>query len=201
MELDFLPAIEWREALIVVVVLLTIYIAYVYLRMQRLKREALHVENAVPTAFMATSAVAAYSAEQNPRKAEKAETPPTVEEEADSGDLGSPDFQFPWNEPPAANEQDQRVAVLEVEIDQLRKEVGGLRAEILMLRETVQRAAVKPVPEKPRQPSVTELIAPQYSEAMQLAKKELDPGAISQQCGISRAEAELVAALVRNRDN
>lgn len=67
------------------------------------------------------------------------------------------------------------MAVLEVEIDQLRKEVGGLRAEILMLRETVQRAAVKPVPEKPRQPSVTELIAPQYSEAMQLAKKSSIP--------------------------
>ena len=50
MELAFLPAIEWRETLIVIVVLLTIYIAYVYLRMQRLKREALRVESVVRSA-------------------------------------------------------------------------------------------------------------------------------------------------------
>lgn len=50
MELDFLPRNRMAQALIVVVVLLTIYMAYVYLRMQRLKR-ALHVENAVPLAL------------------------------------------------------------------------------------------------------------------------------------------------------
>ncbi len=49
--------------------------------------------------------------------------------------------------------------------------------------------------------SVAQLIAPQYSEAMQLALKDVDAASISQQCGITRAEAELVAALVRNRDN
>ena len=45
------------------------------------------------------------------------------------------------------------------------------------------------------------MIAPQYSDAMQMALQHHDAATISQQCGISRAEAELVVALVRNRDN
>ncbi len=210
MEFDFFSAIELREGLMVVVVLLMIYIAYVYLRMQRLKREALRIDTAAPV-FAATAAVAAYSAEQGAGRAEqrgtKIEEAAAVHVESDPGELGSSEFQFPWNEPaPAvASSEAQRVAILENDVEQLRKEVGGLRAEILMLREAVQRAATPPPPpppkEVPRQPSVAELIAPQYSEAMQLARKEVDPGAISQQCGITRAEAELVAALVRNRDN
>ncbi len=84
-------------------------------------------------------------------------------------------------------------------MDQLRREVVGLRDEVLLFREAKQPEKDL-VREEPRA-SVTQLIAPQYSEAMQLALKEVDPAVISQQCGITRAEAELVAALVRNRDN
>ena len=48
---------------------------------------------------------------------------------------------------------------------------------------------------------LAQMIAPQYSDAMQMALQHHDAATISQQCGISRAEAELVVALVRNRDN
>lgn len=50
-------------------------------------------------------------------------------------------------------------------------------------------------------PPVTQNISPLYSEAMQKAILGQDAASISRDCGISRAEAELVAALVKNRDN
>jgi hypothetical protein len=42
--------------------------------------------------------------------------------------------------------------------------------------------------------------SPLYNDAMQMATQGLDAASISQHCGISRAEAELVVALVRNRE-
>ncbi|SDI72800.1 DUF2802 domain-containing protein [Propionivibrio dicarboxylicus] len=202
MELDFLTNSGWREALVVAIGLLTVYIVFICLRMHRLKQDALRVETAA-AAFVSSSAVAAYHAEQQGKPAEQYEEGPS--------ELGASDFQFPWNEPPAPNVEAQRVATLEMDVDLLRKEVGGLRAEILVLREAIQRlnevAAAPPPPPPPavvreeRRVAVTELIAPQYSEALQLARKDASPAEISEQCGITRAEAELVAALVRNRDN
>ena len=75
---------------------------------------------------------------------------------------------------------------------QLRKEVGGLRAEVLVLREE-QRREIKQV-------QVTQNVSPLYSDAMQMAMQGHDAATVSQHCGISRAEAELVVSLVRNRD-
>lgn len=201
MELDFLTNSGWREALVVVIGLLTVYIVFIYLRMHRLKQEALRVETAA-AAFVSSTALAAYHAEQ--------QGSPDGQSEPAPSELGAADFQFPWNEPPAPSSEAQRVATLEMDVDLLRKEVGSLRAEILVLREAIQRlneVAVTPPPPPPavvreeRRVAVTELIAPQYSEALQLARKDASPAEISEQCGITRAEAELVAALVRNRDN
>lgn len=200
MELDFLTNSGWREALVVVIGLLTVYIVFIYLRMHRLKQEALRVETAAE-AFVSSAALAAYHAEQ--------QGSPDGQGEATPSELGAPDFQFPWNEPPTPSNETQRVATLEMDVDLLRKEVGSLRAEILVLREAIKRlneVAVVPAPppavvREERRAAVTELIAPQYSEALQLARKDASPAEISAQCGITRAEAELVAALVRNRDN
>ena len=199
MDLDILSGFGWREVLMVIVFLLAVYMAFVYLRMRHLRlKEAAALS--LPQVLSPTSALAAYRAEQAPApvSAPAPESPPPM------GELGTPEFQFPWNEPPGENPLEQRIALIDAELDQLRKEVGGMRAEILVLRETVRRQEAvpeaEPVREEPRQ-SVTQAIAPQYSEALQLALKDVDAAVISQQCGITRAEAELVAALVKNRDN
>ena len=194
MESDFLANLGWREGLMILVGVLAIYIAFAYLRMRRLRRNEPPVSPA-PLSFSASSAMAAYGADQGGKSSEEPVVTQVVEEKPD---LGTPEFQFPWNEPPAPDSEFQRVAILEVDVEQLRKEVGALRAELLVLKEAIQRAH-EPAPEV-RPPSVADLIAPQYSEAMQLAQKQVDPAEISQQCGISRAEAELVAALARNQN-
>ena len=48
---------------------------------------------------------------------------------------------------------------------------------------------------------VTQNVSPIYSDAMQMALQGHDATTISQHCGIARAEAELVVALVRNRND
>ena len=48
---------------------------------------------------------------------------------------------------------------------------------------------------------VTSNVSPIYNDAMQFALQGHDAATISQNYGISRAEAELVVALVRNRES
>ena len=181
MDLEGLANLSWREALIAIIVLLVLYVAIVYWRMRSLKRAA----STSATPYAAHSAVAAYNAVQEPEQPDPAES-----KEA----LGAAEFQFPWNEPPKSEQGSgsELIEAMEREMAQLRKEVGGLRAEVLVLREELRRAAPKP--------GVAQQISPQYSEAMQMATQGNDAGSISEYCGISRAEAELVA-LVKNHDN
>jgi hypothetical protein len=75
----------------------------------------------------------------------------------------------------------------------LRDEVGALRAELSAVREALEREL--------SQPQVAQNISPIYSDAMQMAMQGHDAMTISQHCGIARAEAELVVALVRNRND
>ena len=188
MDSNFFSALGWREGLMAIIGLLAVYVVFISLRVHGLRQAESRARNA-PLTFTANAAVTAYGAAQA--------VPPAHEAPAQPGELGTPDFPFPWNEPPADSPLEQRVARQEIEIEQLRKEVGGLRAEVLVLREALQYSAASVSPKS----SVAELIAPQYSEAMQLARKRIAPDDISRQCGITRAEAELVAALVKNHDN
>ena len=188
MDFDFLSGFGWRECLMALIALLVIYMAVAYGRMRHLKR-AEHVDSPVQPGFSPSSALAAYQAEQAPaREAAKASAPEA-----------KPGFQFPWEDAAGDHPFVKQIEALESEVEQLRREVGGLRAEVLVLRETSQRVLAMPK-EEPK-PTVTQAIAPQYSEALQLALKDVDAAEISHQCGITRAEAELVAALVKNRDN
>ena len=183
MDFEVLANLSWRDALIAVVVLLTIYVIVVFLRINRLRREKLSI--AAPEQRAAQNAVAAYAAEQAPDEKIMAKPEPEP--------LAAPsDFAFPWNEPPPGQPGQREIEALEREIMQLRKEVGGLRAEILLLREE-QRREREPQPLAPA-------VSPLYSDAMQMAMQGHDASTISQHCGIARAEAELVVALVRNRN-
>lgn len=178
MDLGGLANLSWREALIAVIVLLALYVIVVYLRMRRLKREKAASDEPRPT--NAKSAVAAYQAVQEPVLSSE---PIPLAEPSEAA--------FPWNEPPGTPEE-QKIAALEREVNQLRKEVGGLRAEVLVLREERRREVT--------QAQVTQNASPLYNDAMQMALQGHNAATIAQHCGISRAESELVVALVRNRD-
>lgn len=177
MDLEVLASLSWREALFAVIVLLALYVLVVFLRIRRLKRG-----NAVASIPEAYAAVAAYEAVQKPSSSAPAESPVTLSE-----------VPFPWNEPPPSEPDPQKIEYIEREVAQLRKEVGGLRAEVMVLREDRRREQLKP--------NVTQNASPLYSDAMQMAIQGHDAATISQHCGIARAEAELVVALVRNQDS
>lgn len=76
---------------------------------------------------------------------------------------------------------------VEMEMQQLRRESASLRDEVISLREELSglRAARN--------------VSPLYSEAMALAQRGVPADGIAGQCGISLAEAELVAALARGQ--
>jgi hypothetical protein len=185
MDFDLLANLSWREALIAIVALLALYVVVVFLRLRRIKQGKMDLS--VPEQLAAKSALAAYAAEQQPAS-------PGAQPDAPPELLSAPsEFAFPWNEPPEDVPGQQRIDALEREVTQLRKEVGGLRAEVLVLREEQQREQT--------QAQVTQNVSPLYSDAMQMAIQGYDAQSISEHCGIARAEAELVVALVRNRND
>jgi len=189
MEIEVLTNLSWREGLIAIVVLLVVYLLVVFLRFNRLQREK-DAAN-LPNALALNSAIAAYAAVQKPETNDASSV--AVQPEVSAVASTPPAFDFPWNEAPPPAVGQEQVDALEREINQLRKEVGGLRAEILILREEQRR--------EPEKTPVTQSVSPLYSDAMQMAIQGQDAASISHYCGISRAEAELVVALVRNRDN
>ena len=190
MDPDFLAYLGWREALIAVVALLVVYILIAFLRISRLKNSAAQAQTPAPHA--APAAVAAYVAVQeveNPSARPVAETPaePALPEEPRERERA-----FAWNEPPEVSIDARRVEMLEQEVAQLRRELGGLRAEVQAFRDE-QRRELSRV-------QVAQNTSPFYSDAMQLALQGQDAAGISQLCGISRAEADLVVALARNQE-
>ena len=178
MDLEALANLSWREALIAIIVLLALYVFVAFLRMWRLKR-AKEVVGA-DLSLAGQAAIAAYSAEQKPHPSPKTFIEPAVPE-------------FPWNEPPPEIPGQQLINALERDVFQLRSEVNALRSELLQVREEIRRD------ESPMQAAPN--ISPLYSDAMQMAIQGHDATTISQHCGIARAEAELVVALVRNRND
>ncbi|MCK9259770.1 MAG: DUF2802 domain-containing protein [Azoarcus sp.] len=92
---------------------------------------------------------------------------------------------------------------VELELQRLRREVGSLRAaldvqqgEIGVLHETVQRLMdAAPVVSSAVEDGAGQNASPEYSEALVLARRGLSVEEVSERCGITRAEAELVVSL------
>lgn len=87
---------------------------------------------------------------------------------------------------PRFEEQVQRFG-MESEFQRMQQELIGIRRELATLREDLDRL------------NAARSVSPLYSEAMSLAERGHDAAGIAGRCGISIAEAELVAALARNR--
>lgn len=77
---------------------------------------------------------------------------------------------------------------LENEIRQLREQLAESRKEIQRLSDEVQRVGA------------AQKVSPLYNEAMALAVRGVDAAGVAGRCGISIAEAELVVALSRRPD-
>ena len=204
MDFDFPINLSLRDALVVLVALLALYVIVAFWRIHRLKQRKAAALSPLPTASQA--AVAAYVAVQEPALTAQPDVVEPDPARREPEPLAAPsDAAFQWNEPPGETPLHRLIASLENEVAQLRKEVGGLRAEVLVLREEQRRlvdvaeAAVADIaPEEVVE--VTSNVSPIYNDAMQFALQGHDAATISQNYGISRAEAELVVALVRNRE-
>lgn len=178
---ESLGNLGWREMLLALIALLVLYVLVVSLRMWRLRRERNAID--LRTQLATQSAVAAYAAVQEPALQSEPETSPPTEPV------------FAWNEPPPEFPGQQRIETLERALTQLRNEITELRAELQTEFQTLRDASRREL----SQAHATQNISPLYSDAMQMALQGHDAASIAEHCGIARAEAELVVALVRNR--
>lgn len=76
---------------------------------------------------------------------------------------------------------------MESDFQRLQQEIAGLRGELSSMRDELERL------------KAARSVSPLYSEAMSMAERGHDAAGIAGRCGISIAEAELVAALAKNR--
>ena len=194
MDIDLLSSLGWREGLIAIIALLVLYILVMFLRMRRLQRD-LRVAGVSPRA--AQSAVAAYAAAQDP-EAIPAVTPvePVAAAAAveTTARVAADAPEFPWNEPPPEIPGQALIDALQREVYQLRCEVDELRGEVLAAREDFRRQLVQ------TEGAALEASSPVYNGAMQMAVQGHDATTIAHHCGIARAEADLVVALARSRN-
>ena len=184
---EMLASLTWRETLIAIIAVLVLYVLVAFLRMQRLKR--VREKESAKKMFSAKSALLAYAADQTP--ALSPELPPESPPELPPVSPVRVEPEFAWNEPPPEIPGQKMIEALERKVVTLSGEVGALRAELSLVRETLEQEL--------SQSRVTQNVSPIYSDAMQMAMQGHDATTISQHCGIARAEAELVVALVRNR--
>jgi HAMP domain-containing protein len=169
MDLGVLNILNWRDVLLILVMLLAAYMLFMYLRMRRLHGDA------VPSPLEARTAIDAYSSSDEP------ETGPAVRREPE----------FPWNEPPPEYPGQQAIERLEKDVRTLRNELNRLRSELAGMRDEMRQEI--------SQGRAIQHVSPIYGEAMQMAMQGYDAETISEHCGVARAEAELVVAMVRSR--
>ena len=216
MDFELLGNVGWREGLILVIVLLLSYIVVLFLRMRRLQNE--RSVSAIPPR-LAQSALAAYTGIQEADAAVPATPVPAAAEskakasasgasaEAASAAAAVPavaaeELDFAWNEPPPEIPGQALIDALQEDVYHLRCAVDELRDELreglLAAREDFrhQLLQISQLAE-----SSAQAASPLYNDAMQMAAQGQDAATIAQHCGIARAEADLVVALVRNRND
>lgn len=152
-----LLAFDWRQGLLLLAAAAAIYLLLTLLRLARLRRRRAEAEAAAERAAIDDAVWPARWNEPAPTPA-----PAPADEEP----------------PPDFGEQ-LAGSRLELEVRQLREEVGILRREIGELK-------------------AARRVSPQYADAMALARRGFDAQGIADECGIAVAEAELVLALSRD---
>ncbi len=104
----------------------------------------------------------------------------------------TPSIAAPARDPAMALEMAAYRDDIRNEVAQMREELDALRAEFAALREEMRGEAAHL--------KASQSVSPLYSDAMQMAMNGYAPEVIAERCGIARAEAELVIALAKNRE-
>lgn len=158
-----------REGVIGLIVLVALYMAVVWWRMRRLPPQA-----AGASAPRHTEPVVA--AADHPEEALPVLTTPDDD----------------WERAPAGLAEGILRQGLEQELAQLREEVDSIRGELAGLRADMQQelALLR----------ASQNVSPIYGDAMHMALSGYDATLIAERCGIARAEAELVVALAKSQN-
>ncbi|MBI5861696.1 MAG: DUF2802 domain-containing protein [Rhodocyclales bacterium] len=167
-----------RALIWMAVVLAGGYFIYSLLRLVRIRRKRRSVAVPLPSAPPATEVPAAESGflRNEPQLASYAvapveSSPPPPDEALQAP---APDFS-----------RELARSSLEIEVQSLRREMHRLRTDMTQLTAEVQQL------------KTARSVSPLYSEAMTMAQQGVTAASISDRCGISLGEAELVAALAR----
>lgn len=179
--MDF-SSLGLRDWIPLVTALVVVYLVVMLLRLLRMniKRRSSSArdgaESSEAVAARLASAAAAYreSSRQEPRSWTSVRPAASLDEVGSMS--AAPDF------------------ASELTRSRLEQEVHGLRREAQQLRVDLTHLT-----EEMRQLKTVRNASPLYSEAMSLAQQGVTPDGIADRCGISVGEAELVAALARNR--
>ena len=162
----------WREAVVGLIVAVALYMLFVFWRMRRLsgqERSGQMAPQAEPPAV--------------------AEIPPVPGEEGEATEPA--ETPGAWNEAPAQLARSSVAEGLEAEVLLLRDEVDALRGELAALRRDLHAEIAHM--------RAAQTVSPLYNDAMQMANAGHSASAIAERCGISRAEADLVVALVHGQ--
>ena len=215
----------WREALLGLILVIVAYMVWLIWRMRALNRKnappirefrepsvirtreaqnhsallnayrSVAEEGVEPGATPTSGHEADTESTQKPKRRPHHARPPTpVSEEKEA----EPDPPL-WTPNDATNLAQQafmtgverEMAQIQDEVDSVRGALAVLREDLALLREEFQqhRLAFR----------TAQNASPLYKDAMQMAILGHDALTISERCGISRAEADLVTALVKNR--
>lgn len=168
-------SLGWREGLLALILTVVLYMVFLLWRMRRINR--------------------------------RSEPPPLLQEPQVASSLDDREPELPrnpysepaWTAPSADFAREAFMDGVERELEQMREEVdslrgalSGLREEVAGLREDFQQEVLSV--------RTAQNTSPLYSDAMQMAILGHDALTISERCGIARAEAELVVALVKNKE-
>ena len=95
-------------------------------------------------------------------------------------------------------ERAERIA-LELEVQQLRRDIVQLRNELDSQRRDAERFASElgALRDAVAGVEATQRVSPQYNEAVMLARRGLSAEAVAERCGISVAEAALVRSMIQ----
>lgn len=177
----------WREGLLVLILAVVLYMVFLLWRMRRISRR-----NEPSALFPVEPRVGGILDNLG---VELTEGPPVSFGAENTGDVPE------WTEGgDVAFAQDAFMEGVERELEQMREEVDALRGALAALRGEVGglRDAFE---QEALSVRTVQNASPLYSDAMQMALLGHDPLIIAERCGISRAEAELVVALVKNKDS
>lgn len=185
----------WREAVVLCIVMVTIYFVVMVLRFLQLPRPNMHrlrdyhapEMRSPPPEFDAPPGTAMAGIWESP-------TEPRLDAFLDPLSEFRP-AEFRPELPTAAPAEPANDFSTQLTQKSLESEVRQLREQLVESRNEIQRMS-----EEMRRLSAAQKVSPLYNEAMALAVRGVDAAGVAGRCGISIAEAELVVALSKRPD-